>query len=143
MSILRTSSNKSMVMYKNLLKVSSTKKRGCNFTCRLIKSGPPRLKYKAETHMGHTRRTCVIFFHVSGAEWVPNDFNMYYRNAVTVFSLFREGLTLCLNTEGLNKKQMPNLSTNNAWNKDGCNVRDKQTCLRKKNLIEIKYEYEN
>ena len=33
--ILQTSSNKSKVTYRNLLKVSSTKKRNCNLTCSL------------------------------------------------------------------------------------------------------------
>ena len=48
----------------------------------------------------------MVFLRVSGAEQMPKDLRMYYWNAVTKFSFFREGLTLCLNIKGLNKKQM-------------------------------------
>ena len=70
----------------------------------------------------------MIFLRVSGAEYVPKDLRMYYRNAVTVFSLFREGLTLSLNTEGLNKKQTLNLKQQIRTKTRGCNVQDKLTC---------------
>ena len=38
-----------MVKNRNLLKVSTTKKRGCNFTCGLYLITPPRFKRKTET----------------------------------------------------------------------------------------------
>lgn len=65
----------------------------------------------------------VIFLRVSDAEYVPKDLKMYYRNAVTVFSLFREGPALCLNTEGWSKKQMPSFESEIMFKMKGVMLR--------------------